>query len=157
MIPLITRPMAQHYVPACTALLNHTIALGGTTAYEAPYTETGFSDHYLHEKEVIVVALDGDRLVGFQGTFLDGAGTLSIGSFADQRDPVKGVGRALFAKTCELARAQGFHTILAKITEDNTPGLGFYSAMGFKDWKTIPNDAMRAGKPIARVITRFEL
>lgn len=41
------RKMTTEDVPACVVILNHIIALGGSTAYEDPYTETHFADHYL--------------------------------------------------------------------------------------------------------------
>jgi len=142
---------------ACTELLNHTIALGGTTAYEAPYGVEEFAAHYIGETATCFVALEGDRVVGFQGGFDDGDHRLSVGTFADQRNPVKGVGRALIAATKADAKAKGFTHIVAKITEDNVPGLAYYSSVGFADWKTLPNDATRAGKPIARVYKRLAL
>lgn len=151
------RPMEQRDVPACADLLNHTIALGGTTAYEEPYSYEHFEAHYLNEPPVTHVVLWNDRIVGFQGAFDDGNDDLSIGSFTDQRNPVKGAGRVIFPVTCDAARAKGFKRILAKITEDNVPGLAYYSSIGFKDLDIIPNDATRNGKPIARVIKVFDL
>ncbi|MCF6444645.1 GNAT family N-acetyltransferase [Nereida sp. MMG025] len=142
---------------ACTELLNHTIALGGTTAYEAPYTVEAFAAHYIGETATCFVALDGQRVVGFQGGFDDGEHRISVGTFADQRTPVKGVGRALIAATKADAKAKGFTHIVAKITEDNVPGLAYYSAVGFTDWKRMKNDATRNGKPIDRIFKRLTL
>lgn len=142
---------------ACTDLLNHTIALGGTTAYEEPYSVDGFAAHYIGETATCFVALKGDRIVGFQGAFDKGNGDLSIGSFADQRDPVRGVGRALFEATKADARAKGYKRILAIITEDNAPGLAYYAAVGFTDWKRVEKDAVRAGKPVDRIYKEYPL
>ena len=54
------RKMTTEDVPACVVILNHIIALGGSTAYEDPYTETHFADHYLrfrtHNQKITVAA-----------------------------------------------------------------------------------------------------
>lgn len=152
-----TRPMTAADVPACVEILNHTIAMGGTTAYEVPYSVEGFKDHYLDEPPVSNVVLFKGRVVGFQGAFDVSDATLSIGSFTDQRAPIKGAGRALFEVTKRDAKAKGFKRILAKITADNTPGLAYYSAIGFTDLEIKKGDATRGGVPIDRVIKVFDL
>ena len=151
------RPITKADAPACTELLNHTIALGGTTAYETPYTEDGFDAHYREEAALCHVVLFEGRVIGFQGAFAVGNGDLSIGSFTDQRNPVKGAGRALFEETVKAARAAGFSRILAKITEDNAPGLAYYSRMGFEDFEIERGGATRNGKAIDRVIKAYPL
>jgi len=155
---LIARDMTAEDVPACVAILNHIIELGGTTAYEEPYTHEFFHDHYLIEPPVTnVVTLDG-RIVGFQAAFDVGDGLYSIGSFTDRQSPVKGAGRVLFDKTLADCRARGGEAILAKITSDNTGGLVFYSRMGFQDWKVIPDDHTRSdGTKVDRIIKRLPL
>ena len=79
------------------------------------------------------------------------------GSFTDRRDPVKGAGRALFAKTLADCRARGGTAIIAKITADNASGLAYYARMGFRDWQVWKDDATRGGRPIDRVVKRFPL
>ncbi|MDA7423464.1 GNAT family N-acetyltransferase [Thalassococcus lentus] len=152
------RGMKRVDVPACTAIVNHIIALGGSTAYEDPFSEDAFSDHYLDEAPVTNVALLGTRVVGFQGAFDVGDDVLSIGSFTDRLNPVKGAGRALFAKTLADSRAFGAKEIIAKITSDNTGGLAFYSRLGFVDHEVWKDDFTRAdGAKVDRVIKRYTL
>lgn len=156
--PLTVRPMQPADVPACVAILNHIIALGGSTAYEAPFTEAAFAADYLDAAPVRNVALAGDRLVGFQAAFDIGDGLYSIASFTDRRDPVPGAGRALFDRTLADCRARGGAAILARITADNTGGLAFYSRMGFADWKVVPDDHRRPdGRLVDRIVKRFDL
>ena len=152
------REMTRADVPACVAIVNHTITQGQSTAYEEHFTETSFADQYLDEAEVSNVVLWNGRAVSFQGAFLVDEGIYSIGSFTDRQNPVRGAGSALFAKTSADCRAAGGTAILAKITSDNSGGLAFYSKMGFVDDHIVPNDHTRPdGTRVDRVIKRFAL
>lgn len=152
------RSMIRSDVPACVEIMNHIISLGGSTAYEDPYTETHFADHYLDEPPVSNVVLLNGRIVGFQAAFDVGDGLYSIGSFTNQQTPAKGAGHAIFAKTVEDCRAHGGHAILAKITSDNTAGLAYYTKMGFMPDTVLKNDhTRRDGTVVDRVIKRFTL
>lgn len=155
---LTTRAMEAGDVPACTDLINHIIALGGSTAYEEPFTEALFTAHYLNDATVANVVLSGDRILGFQAVYEGDDHLFEIGSFTDRRDPVKGAGRALFEKTRADCAALGGVAILAKITADNTGGLAFYSRMGFEDERMIPADHTRSdGTKVDRIIKRYAL
>ncbi|MCF2871508.1 GNAT family N-acetyltransferase [Octadecabacter sp. G9-8] len=152
------RDMHRNDVPACVEIINHIIALGGSTAYEDPYTEPHFADHYLDEPPVTNVVLLGTRLVGFQAAFDIGDGLYSIGSFTDQQNPARGAGHAIFAKTLADCRAHGGTAILAKITSDNTGGLAYYSKMGFEPdtiWKD--DHTRRDGTTVDRIVKRYTL
>lgn len=155
---MLVRAMTPADTPACTEIVNHIIALGGSTAYEAPYALADFAAHYLDEPPVSNVVLSEGRVVGFQAAFDVGDGLYSIGSFTDRRAPVRGSGRALFEKTLADCRARGGVAILAKITSDNTGGLAFYTRMGFVDDHVVPQDHTRSdGTKVDRVIKRYAL
>lgn len=155
---LIIRAMAPEDVPECTDILNDIIARGGTTAYEEPYTETYFDAHYRLEPPISMVALDGNKVVGFQALFEVEPGLYSIGSFTDRRTPVRGAGSALFEATLAAAKVRGGSTILAKITSDNTGGLAYYSRMGFEDFEVHKADLTRSdGTVVDRVVKRLSL
>ena len=155
---LTVRPMESKDVPACTDILNDIIALGGTTAYEEPYSETYFEAHYLNEPPISMVVLNDDTIVGFQALFEVEPGLYSIGSFTDRRNPVKGAGSIMFDATLGAAKARGGSAILAKITSDNTGGLAYYSRMGFEDFELQKADLTRSdGTVVDRVIKRFAL
>lgn len=155
---LLARDMTRADVPACVAIVNHIITLGGSTAYEEPFTEAGFAGHYLDEPPVTNVVVDGNRVVGFQAAFDVGEGLYSIGSFTDRQAPVRGAGRVLFDKTLADCRNRGGEAILAKITEDNTGGLAFYARMGFVDFAVEPAAHTRPnGTLVSRIIKRFPL
>jgi len=150
--------MQSQDVPACVKIVNAIIAVGGSTAYEDPYTESDFDAHYRLEPATSKVVLSGDRVVGFQACFEVEPGVYSIGSFTDQENPVRGAGKAIFEGTLAAARAKGATAILAKITSDNTGGLAYYAKMGFVDHEVIKDDLTRRnGLSVDRIIKRFEL
>jgi len=155
---ITVRDLSQADIPGCVAILNHIIALGGSTAYETPFTEAHFAKEYLRTPPVRNVALVSSRIVGFQAAFDAGGGLYSIGSFTDRAKPVPGAGRALFEKTLADCRARGGEAILARITSDNTGGLAFYSRLGFVDWMRVEGDLTRAdGTVVDRIVKRFAL
>lgn len=153
-----TRPMEERDLGPCVATLNHIIAAGGTTAYEEPFTLDRLRAEYMQGAPVCNVALSADRVVGLQVCLDDGPGRFSVGTFTDRRNPVKGAGRALFARTLADCRALGGEAILAKITADNDGALAYYAAMGFEDWQVWPRDLTRKdGTCVDRIVKRFPL
>lgn len=144
-------------LPALCDLLNHTIALGGTTAHEDQVSLDGFKAHYFDDPAAVHTVLDGDRPVGFQAVFAKPDGVLSIGSFTDQRNPVPGAGRVMFAATLAAAKAMGAVCIDAKIRADNVPGLAYYGKMGFVDFKVDPGVPLKDGTPMDRITKRLVL
>lgn len=150
-------------VPAARGILNHIIEAGGTTAYLTPFDDALFATKFLIGENVVCchVALDEEgQVAGFQ--WLGQNPKLpdkcaDIATFARRTNSVPGVGRALFATTCDFARASGFLQINATIRADNTPGLGYYSKIGFRDHTTTPNVALANGNLVDRVNKRFDL
>ncbi|WP_072901125.1 GNAT family N-acetyltransferase [Cognatiyoonia sediminum] len=92
---LTVRPIEQKDAQACAEIINHTISLGGATAYEEPFSVDGFDQNYREDTALCFVVEQAGRVVGFQGLFDVSEGVLSVGSFTDQQNPVKGAGRAL--------------------------------------------------------------
>jgi len=134
-----TRNMNPDDVPACVAIINATIAIGGTTAYENPYENATFQAHYLEEAATAMVVTFDGRVVGFQSCFEVEPGVYSIGSFTDQEQPARGAGRALIEATIAA-------------------GLAYYSKMGFVDCEVIKGDLTRRdGTVVDRIVKRFEL
>jgi len=154
---LTIRDLVPDDFDAACDMLNHIIAVGGTTAYEVPFDRDSFRPEFFDGPVLRLVAMDGARLVGLQVCYDCGDGVLGIGSFAEQRDPVKGTGRTLFAETCRRGRDMGFRQIQAVITVDNAPGLGYYGAMGFIEVERRKDDASRNGAPIDRVVKVYDL
>ncbi len=160
---IAVRPMMPEDVAAACRILNQTIEIGGTTAFEIPFSEALFAQSYLDGPDKICchVALDEQgEVAGFQ--WLGSHAKLpddcaDIATFA-RRDPVlRGVGRALFAETSKHAAALGFSAINATIRADNRQGLSYYDKMGFLDYSVAYGVPLRDGTPVDRISKRFEL
>ncbi|MBM7067222.1 GNAT family N-acetyltransferase [Actibacterium sp. 188UL27-1] len=157
------RPMIHDDLPDLCEMLNHTIHLGGTTAYEMPFTPDTFAEEFLVNKEIVsslVAHASGGARAGFQCLFDDRKrtdATVGIGSFTDQRTRFKGAGQALFVATKAAAIALGYPSIQAKIRADNVPGLKYYRSLGFTDHAVIKDVPLADGTPVDRIVTLFEL
>lgn len=154
------RPLVPGDAAALAGLLNHTITLGGSTAYETPFSPEGFLAEFLTRPAVhsARVAWAEERAWGFQTLFhLDDPDALSIATFADLRTPRPGVGRALFQATRAAARAHGASYIQAVIRSDNVSGLRFYRGRGFADHGVTKGVPLADGTPVDRIETRYAL
>ena len=158
------RPVTSADAPELAELLNAIIARGGTTALQEPFTPERLDQNYLTGPEVLscVVAVDDEtgRLEGFQ-TLIRMAhlpeGWGDIGTFARVDGIQRGVGTALFAATCERARALGLPAINAEIRADNSGGLTFYGKMGFEDYRVDAARPLKDGTPMDRMHKRYIL
>lgn len=155
------RPMTPQDAPPLAALLNHTIALGGSTAYETPFDPQGFQAEFLTGAAVQSsrVAWRRGIMAGFQTLFFleDTPEALAIATFADQRTRRPGVGRAMMATTRSAARAQGARYIRAVIRADNASGLRYYRGQGFQDHEVRRAVPLTDGTPVDRIETRLML
>ena len=150
--------MTRDDVPACVAIINHIVAVGGSTAREIPFDESSFAEHYLVKNEIANVVLSNGRIIGFQSAFRVEPDVFSIATFTDRTEPVRGAGSAVFEKTRIDCRALGATSIIATITEDNTGGLVFYSKIGFQPDSIRPEDHTRPnGTKVDRIVKRFAL
>lgn len=153
---LAVRPTIEKDLPELLDLFTHTIIQGGTTAHEEIWDLATFSAYYFTDPAIVHTVLDDGQPIGFQAVFANGDG-LSIGSFTDQRKPVRGAGAALFAATRSVAVARGYKWIDAKIRADNVPGLAYYTKMGFSDFKVDKDVPLADGTPVDRITKRLLL
>lgn len=150
-------------IPAACRILNNIIDAGGTTAYLTRFDEAAFRDKFLSGDNSLFchVALDEQgNVVGFQWVGLNPdlpPDCGDIATFARRDPPVRGVGRSLFAATCETARETGLSQINATIRADNVPGLAYYSRMGFREHSVACDVALTDGTLVDRVSNRFVL
>ena len=148
-----------------TALLNEIIAIGGTTAHQAPFDDERMYDHYIAAPTQICchVAEQDGLILGFQ--HLDGPdpdqggaeGWGYIASFVATSAAGKGVGQRLFTATLEAARQAGVQSINATIRADNTVGLRYYEGLGFIRFDVLPDVPLLGGRKVDRIVTRFDL
>lgn len=148
--------------PALSLLLNAIIRAGGTTALETELSAAEFESWFINGPyaRACIVAVAGEERLGFQqlSTYYPlPPGWVDIGTYARREDPVRGVGRALFAATRARAAALGFQVINAMIRADNVPGLAYYTRMGFRPYRTDPAVPLSDGRPVDRIHHRFDL
>ncbi|MGA2520789.1 MAG: N-acetyltransferase family protein [Acidimicrobiales bacterium] len=84
-----------------------------------------------------VVAVEGDAVTGFGSlsSFRDRpayATTVEDSVYVDDDWRGKGVGRLLLVELVSLARARGFHTVIARTSGDNEPSIALHRACGFE-------------------------
>jgi L-amino acid N-acyltransferase YncA len=160
---IAVRPMMPEDVSAACRILNEIIEIGGTTAFEIPFSEALFAQSYLGGADGICchVALDDQgEVAGFQWLGTHDALPEDCGDIATftRRAPVlKGAGRALFAETAKYAVGVGLSAISATIRADNGMGLSYYDKMGFRDYSVAYGLPLRDGRPVDRVTKRYDL
>ena len=158
---VLIRPAKIDDAIQMAAILNEIISIGGTTAFEDPVTPENMTNWYISDAYFCHVALDGaGHVAGFQAIEHSsdyGAGIGEVSTFARQSPVVRGVGTALFQATKQAAIDAGLAEINAKIRADNTPGLAYYSKMGFHDHGVIPGVPLKDGKKVDRILKRFAL
>jgi L-amino acid N-acyltransferase YncA len=162
--PIPVRATEPADITALTAIINTIIAIGGTTAYEDPFTEERLAARLLDDPRLICchTALDpaDGSPAGYQvlKRHLDLPPDWGdIATFARVEPKLPGVGRALFAATSAFARAQGLVAINATIRADNKSGLGYYGKMGFEDHAVAKAVPLKDGTPVDRISKRLVL
>lgn len=160
---IAVRPMMPEDVATACRILNEIIEIGGSTAFETPFSESLFRQSYLTGADKICchVALDdqGD-VAGFQwlGTYKDlPPDCADIATFTRRQPVLKGAGRALFAETSKQAVSMGFTSINATIRADNRQGLSYYDKMGFRDYSVAYGVPLQDGTLVDRISKHFEL
>ena len=153
------RPFQTTDAADLSDLLNHTIQLGGSTAYETAFDTASFIREFHSEPGVIgtLVAQLGSEYCGFQTLFDVDPTSVAIATFADQRVRRPQVGQALFVHTQKRAREHGAHRIIAKIRADNQQGLRYYRGLGFEDVDVIRAVPLADGTLVDRIVTSFTL
>lgn len=113
---------------------------------DRPSTAEHVLAHYIqhpHSLRCSVAANSEDTILGFQSLQIakagkpyaipDGWGV--IGTYVDSAVVGQGVGRALFTSSLEAARDAGLKEVDAKIGKNNTAGLAYYEAIGFRTYQ----------------------
>lgn len=163
-VGITVRPATDADAAPLAAMLNHIIAAGGTTAFEADFTPASFAARFVRGADLLAchVALDPESRepMGFQS--LERAGWLGegwadIATFTRREKPVPGAGRALTRATLARARPLGIRHINATIRADNAGGLAFYSCMGFVPYARALRVPLADGTPVDRLHHRLDL
>ncbi len=163
---MIVRRVEPRDIPQMVALLNAIIAKGGTTAHQQPFDHEKMRQHYVEAQLGISthVAVVDDEVAGFQSLEYPDpargampANWAMIASFVAEGMGGRGIGKALFAATVAAAQGTGIVTIDATIRADNESGLGYYTAMGFRDYDRLDAVPLADGTKVDRIRKRFDL
>ncbi len=162
---MIVRPATSADAGQMVDLLNAIIAEGGTTAHETPFDSDKMQHHYIARPEVVscqVAELD-NKVLGFQYVGWPSSpddpmpeGWAIIASFVGPNAAGQGVGQHLFSATKAAVIAADVKVIDATIRADNTPGLRYYSGLGFVDYDRLVGVPLGDGTPVDRVRKRYD-
>lgn len=158
-----TRAATLEDVPAMCRLVNEIIEIGGTTAFEVPFTHEKLATSYLTGDDHLscFVALDGaGEVAGYQSLLTWDRlpdGWADIATFARARPKLPGVGTALFAATRQFAQSAGLVALNATIRADNRSGLSYYGKMGFETYSIEKGRPLKDGTPVDRISKRFDV
>ena len=159
---MIVRPAEGSDAAQMCAILNEIVEIGGTTAQEDVVSLAVFHAQVFENENLVscfVAEQDGVVLgyqkLGRRDDLPEYCG--DIATFARASNKVKGVGRALFARTVEAARGAGFAQINAHIRSDNVPGMAYYAAIGFMPFDVRKGVPLKDGTPVDRMLKRYDL
>ena len=104
-----------------------------------------------------LVWAEGDRILGFARyfQFRGGEGYRHTAEHTILLHPDahgRGIGRALMDALCADAKANGLHSIFAGCSAENTSGIAFHAACGFRTVATLPQVGFKFGRWIDLVL-----
>lgn len=123
------RPSALEFVPMREADLD-AVAAAEQASYEFPWSRGNFADS-LRAGHGMWLAREGGELAGY-GVFMmavDEAHLLNVTVLPPHRR--RGIGSALLAHVCALARDHGAVRMLLEVRAGNAPALSLYRGFGF--------------------------
>lgn len=134
------RPATEADIPAITDIYNYEV-VHGTATFDLEPKSIEDRLQWLHETQhphaVIVADRDGEVLGwGAVRTFrakLAYRFTCEDSVYVHQERRGQGVGNLLLPRLIEIARANGFHTMMAGIAEGNAASVALHERYGFTD------------------------
>ncbi len=150
-------------------VLNPIILDGSTTAHRTLFDAQRMRDTHIDAPLLVrtTVALRGDQLMGFQllewtDPNYDGPEALPegwavIATFVRDGSQGLGIGQHLWRETLLAAKSAGVVSIDASIRTDNTPGLAYYSGLGFRDYSSIDGMVLSDGTKVDKTRKRFDI
>ena len=148
------RPATSDDLLSILDIVNHSIL--HTTAnynYDIQTIEVQnkwFEDKQLHHFPVIVAERNGQVIgYGTYGTFREKIGyqyTVEHSVYVDEKYTGKGIGKLLLQELIQLAKTQGYHTMIGAIDADNLDSIAFHKKFGFVECGIIKEAAFKFNK-----------
>ncbi len=142
-MPFELRRMDDSLRPQCRGIFNEIIVEGESYPWEEPLTSEDF-DAYYKPDEPVWCALDTEgQVLGFVHIHPNGFGRTghigNCGYAVSQAARGRGIGRALVARSIEVAREMGFTGIqFNAVVSTNKVAIKLYESFGFKIIGTVP-------------------
>ena len=97
-----------------------------------PWSIEQFWSELAQPTRAYVVAVDGERIIGYAGAFLLAPDSDVQTIAVSPRDQGRGVGAILLTWLIEQAVAQGCRQMLLEVRSDNVPAIAMYERFGFE-------------------------
>ena len=97
-----------------------------------PWSIEQFWSELAQPTRAYVVAVDGERIIGYAGAFLLAPDSDVQTIAVSPRDQGRGVGAILLTWLIEQAAAQGCRQMLLEVRSDNVPAIAMYERFGFE-------------------------
>ncbi|SFQ51826.1 GNAT family N-acetyltransferase [Flavobacterium akiainvivens] len=141
-------------LPGIQAIMNHNI-LHSTALYDyAPKSEADILQWYAEKTEAgwpVIVAKEADVVVGYgsYGTFRFKDGfkfTVEHSVYVAEGHHGKGIGNGLMQELINLAKQNGYHTMIGCIDADNVGSITFHKKFGFTEAGILRESGFKFGK-----------
>ncbi len=148
------RPATINDLPAILAIVNYAI-LHTTSNYNYDIQTIEIQNQWFLDKKIqnfpIVVAEINELAIGYgtYGTFREKIGyqyTVEHSVYVSEEWTGKGIGKLLINHLIQLAKSQGYHTMIGAIDADNSGSIAFHKKFGFKECGIIKEAAFKFDK-----------
>lgn len=122
-----------------TALHTQAIAEIEKLCFSDPWSLNSICSELSNPLSLWLVALDGDRVVGYVGsqTVLDGADMMNLAVLPQYRK--QGIGEALVTHLVQCLREKGAICLALEVRQSNEPAIRLYKKLGFAQVGVRPN------------------
>jgi ribosomal protein S18 acetylase RimI-like enzyme len=136
-------PLEERYLDGCLDIQNQIVAEGNSVPWEVPFTLDSLKDLYGPEDAVWLAVNDDDEVLGSVHIHPNREGRCShvanCGYMVRLEARGRGVGKALVAKSIEVAREMGFVAIqFNAVVSTNQTAIALYKQFGFQIIATVP-------------------
>lgn len=139
------RPATTQDLEEILAIVNYSILYSTANySYEIQTLETQkqWFEYKKSKKIPVIVAEYNEKVIGFgtYGSFREKIGyqfTVEHSVYVTANFIGKGIGKSLLTTLIQLAKEQGFHTMIGAIDAENVGSIAFHEKFGFKNSGTI--------------------